>query len=186
MANGSEVALGLVLFGQNNKIQFELLVGNVTLWDTVFEAVQRPPRLEGALGFSREAKKGAGPGGGVTGRIAQGLGGCSSNDFFCIINGWGSQSGSKRNMGTWSGALGLHHGAGPAGGLEMGSPVLNQWSAVKEGRAVTPRWTISLCLLASEGPVWEEGGRGREARAGESRVPLSLLMSCGSEEAEQL
>lgn len=89
-------------------------------------------------------------------------------------------------MGTWSGALGLHHGAGPAGGLEMGSPVLNQWSAVKEGRAGTPRWTISLCLLASEGPVWEEGGRGREARAGESRVPLSQLMSCGSEEAEQL
>lgn len=33
MANGSEVALGLVLF--------ELLVGNVTLWNTVFEAMQR-------------------------------------------------------------------------------------------------------------------------------------------------
>ena len=42
MANGSEVALGLVLFGQNDKIRFELLVGNVTLWNTVFEAMQRP------------------------------------------------------------------------------------------------------------------------------------------------
>lgn len=49
-----------------------------------------------------------------------------------------------------TGALGLHPGAGPAGGLEMGSPVLKRQPAVKEGRAGTHGRTISLCLLDSE------------------------------------
>lgn len=57
MANGSEVALGLVLFGQSDKIQFELLVGNVTLWDTVFEAVQRPQGQKDLLVLAERSRR---------------------------------------------------------------------------------------------------------------------------------
>lgn len=57
MANGSEVAFGLVLFGQNDKIQFELLVGNVTLWNTVFEAVQRPQGRKELLVLAERSRR---------------------------------------------------------------------------------------------------------------------------------
>lgn len=79
------MALGLVLFGQNNKIQFELLVGNVTLWDTVFEAVQRPQGWKELLVLAERPRRAWVQVEADRGHVVQGLRDCSSNDFCFVL-----------------------------------------------------------------------------------------------------